>query len=136
MQAPPPHCASWLAGPRSEAYAAPAHAPDRFLRLPPVSSVCSVLTSQDRKSTGSLCWSIVKRLPLADITACGGRGTEARRGVWRGWAAVHAGWAGGRQGRVRRGWAAVQAGWAGGRLCGPVQQGEVVEEHSWQAMGK
>lgn len=45
------------------------HAPDRFLRLPPVRSVCSVLASQLRKSTGSLCRSMMNRLPLADITA-------------------------------------------------------------------
>ena len=46
------------------------HSPDRFLRLPPVRSVCRLLTSQDKKSRGSLCLSMMKRLPLADITAC------------------------------------------------------------------
>lgn len=48
----------------------PSGSPDRFLRLPPVRSRCSVLISQERKSTGSDCLSMMKRLPLAAITAC------------------------------------------------------------------
>jgi hypothetical protein len=59
--------------------------PDRFFRLPPVRSLCSVLTSQLRKSTGSLCRSMMNFLPDADITAWRrGRTRGGRAGVKRG----------------------------------------------------
>ena len=43
---------------------------DAFFRLPPVRPKCSVLSSQVKNSTGSLCFSMVNCLALADMTAC------------------------------------------------------------------
>ena len=56
---------------------APQPSPDRFLRFPPVRSRCKLLTSQDKNSRGSLCRSMIKRLLLADMTACGEAGGPA-----------------------------------------------------------
>lgn len=43
---------------------------DAFFRLLLVSPRCSVLSSHAKKSFGSLCFSMVKRLSLAAMTAC------------------------------------------------------------------